>query len=49
MKRIKPRNPVVRAPIMRKGGVHEAGKKNKRQQEKKLAEQEINTWKNEKK
>jgi len=49
MKRIKPRNPVARAPILRKGGVHETSKKNKRQQEKKLAQQEIETWKDEKK
>lgn len=40
----KPRNPVVRAPIMRKGGVHEQSKKNKRQEEKKATEQEVALW-----
>jgi len=29
---ITPRNPVVRSPLMRKGGVHEKGKTAKRQQ-----------------
>ncbi|MDQ6976254.1 MAG: hypothetical protein Q9M22_06805 [Mariprofundaceae bacterium] len=49
MRRIKPRNPVARAPIMRKGGVHQPSKKNKDQEEKKAIQQEIEAWKNEKK
>ena len=42
-----PRNPVVRSPLMRKGGVHEKGKTAKRQQSRQALSAQLDDWREE--
>jgi len=44
---ITPRNPVVRSPLMRKGGVHEKGKTAKRQQSRQALNAQLDDWREE--
>jgi len=40
----KPRNPVARSPIMKKGGVHQKSRSSERRQEKESVDDELNEW-----
>lgn len=40
----KPRNPVARSPIMKKGGVHQKSRSSERRQENRAIEVELDTW-----
>ncbi len=42
--RIKLRNPIIRAPIMRKGGAHIKAKSGKRAKAKKEINKAVNEW-----
>lgn len=44
----KPRNPVARSPLMKKGGVHEKSRTAKRQREKDAVQSELDEWEEEK-
>lgn len=48
IKKDKPRNPVARSPIMKKGGVHEKSRTSERQQEKDVVQHELDEWEEEK-
>ena len=41
---LKPRNPVARSPLMRKGGVHEKSATAKRQQAREGLNRQLNDW-----
>jgi len=40
----KPRNPVARSPIMKKGGVHEKSRSSERRQEDRAIEDGLDAW-----
>lgn len=44
---IVPRNPVVRSPLMRKGGVHEKSKTAKRRQNSQALKSQLEDWREE--
>lgn len=41
---LKPRNPVARSPLLRKGGVHEKNATAKRQQSRVMLNQQLEDW-----
>jgi len=41
----KPRNPVARSPIMKKGGVHQKSRTSERRQKKGAVQHELDEWK----
>lgn len=43
----KPRNPVARSPLMKKGGVHQKSRTAERQQEKDAVQSEVDEWEEE--
>jgi len=44
----KPRNPVARSPLMKKGGVHEKSRSAERQREKDAVQSELDEWEEDK-
>jgi len=44
---LKPRNPVARSPLMRKGGVHEKSATAKRQQAREGLNRQLDDWQDE--
>lgn len=40
----KPRNPVARSPLMKKGGVHQKSRSGQRQQERDVVQSELDEW-----
>ena len=47
IKPIKPRNPVARSPLLRKGGVHKQSSSGIRQSQKAVLDQSIQNWREE--
>jgi hypothetical protein len=48
-RKIKPRNPVARSPLLRKGGVHEKSRSSERSDTKRELEDKAADWEEEKK
>jgi len=46
-KPMKPRNPFARAPIMKKGGIHQKSRSSEQRQEKDVIDDELQEWKEE--
>ena len=44
----KPRNPVARSPIMKKGGVHQKSRSSERRQKNEVIDDELQEWKEDK-
>lgn len=46
-KAVKPRNPVARSPLMRKGGAHQTGESAQRQHKRQALQYQLDDWRDE--